>query len=82
MYNDLTKYTIVTMPAVGATAGQADQRTPSPTESLFSPFPLLPTELQIQIWKEAALVPRVVLMERETADLRCAEFLQHRQSNP
>ena len=39
-------------------------------EALFSRFPLLPAEIQIQIWEEAASPRRVVFMALETAGIR------------
>lgn len=41
-----------------------------PPEALFSRFPLLPAEIQIQIWEEAASPRRVVFIAPETAGIR------------
>ncbi|KAK4157668.1 hypothetical protein C8A00DRAFT_11494 [Chaetomidium leptoderma] len=62
------------------------EETPRPGDdqgvALFHHFPLLPTELQIQIWQAAASTPRVVQMELDTAYLRSTRFTQHGQPNP
>jgi len=49
----------------------------SKDKAVFHLFPLLPTELQIQVWQEAASVPRVVLMEPSTAHYRSLAFYKN-----
>ncbi len=53
------------------------QNVPShpPTEALFGHFPLLPAEIQILIWEEAASPRRVVFLAPETASARSQEAL-------
>lgn len=49
---------------------------PETHESSFYIFPRLPTELKIQIWLEAASVPRIVTLELHTAQDRSTSFIR------
>jgi hypothetical protein len=59
---------------------QPAQPTPtSQSQSGFHYFPLLPTELEVQIWLEAASVPRIVSLELGTTHRRSTRFVRHGQ---
>ncbi len=58
------------------TSGPSQNEPPHSTPgALFSRFPLLPAEIQIQIWEEAASPRRVVFLAPETASARSEEAL-------